>query len=171
MRHVLAKHEGAVLDNGTCSCFVGLGKGLCLSCGTLRVANGNFCGKCRTSIGTRPPIVGDVVRAPRNERDSVVRESVPDSPAVWVPIVPEHLIERLRPVSSNTLIHVPVAFRDRLSRIITKSNNSMVGEGVGGNLCAQAWPKLLLSVPPRGFNLQNELSKRLPRSGEAMPPL
>ena len=82
VRHVLAKHEGAILNTATCSCFVGIGKGLCLSCGTLRVANGNFCGRCRTSTGTRPPIVGDVVRAPKSERNVLVPESIPDDLAV-----------------------------------------------------------------------------------------
>ena len=160
VRHVLAKHEGARLNAANCSCFVGLGKGLCLSCGTLRAANGNFCGRCRTSVGTRPPIAGDLVRAPKNDRGSMPAESISDEPVRWIPSLPENLVERLQRIPCNTIVHVPVAFRDRLSRILTRCNMSMVAGDADGNLCARAWPKLLFSVPPGGFNLQNELSKR-----------
>ena len=140
--------------------LLGLGKGCCVACGVLRASNGNFCSRCRTSIGTRPPISGDLVRAPKIERESNFVEVSQDAPGIWTPLLPDGLIERLRLISSNTLIHVPVAFRDRLSRIITKSNGHIVSGDVVGNLCAQSWPKLLLSAPPAGFNLQTELSKR-----------
>ena len=87
-------------------------------------------------------------------------EVTQDAPGIWTPLLPDGLIGRLRLISSNTLVHVPVAFRDRLSRIMTKSNGHIVSGDVVGNLCAQSWPKLLLSAPPAGFNLQTELSKR-----------
>ena len=160
MRHVLAKHESAIMDAATCSCFAGIGKGICLSCGTLRAASGSFCGRCRTSIGTRPPIIGDVVRAPRCERNLVVPESSPDSPAVWAPMLPLDFDTRLRALSANTLTHIPVAFRERVARIMTKRNNNIIAGATDGNLIAKAWPKLLLSVPPGGFSMQGELSKR-----------
>ena len=160
VRHISAKHEGATLDIAACSCLSGFGKALCSSCGALRAANGNFCGRCRTSVGTRPPVAGDVVRAPKSERESIPVESTSDGPSTWVPNVPENLVERLQRIPCNTIVHVPVAFRDRLSRILTRCNTSMVTSDAEGNLCARAWPKLLFSVPPGGFNLQNELSKR-----------
>ena len=77
-----------------------------------------------------------------------------------MPSLPENLLERLMKIPRNTIVHIPIAFRDKLSRILTKSNASIVSGDVTGNACAQAWPKLLLSTPPSGFNLQNELSKR-----------
>ena len=160
VRHISSKHEGSTIDDGTCSLLLGLGKGCCVACGALRASNGNFCSRCRTSIGTRPPVSGDLVRASRIERESNFVEVTQDAPGIWTPLLPDGLIGRLRLISSNTLVHVPVAFRDRLSRIMTKSNGHIVSGDVVGNLCAQSWPKLLLSAPPAGFNLQTELSKR-----------
>ena len=118
------------------------------------------CSRCRTSIGTRPPIVGDLVRAPRTNRENEPVDDPPRDSIAWVPILPAELLERLRPISSNTLIHIPIAFRDRLSRNMTNANASIASGDITGNMCARAWPKLLLSSPPAGFNLQNGLSKK-----------
>ena len=76
------------------------------------------------------------------------------------PVVPVDFSTRLRALLTNTLVHIRVAFRERVARIMTNSNNNIVAGTIDGNFIAKAWPKLLLSVPPGGFSMQGELSKR-----------
>ena len=110
VRHISCRHEGSMIDDTSCSFLVGLGKGCCLSCGALRSLAGHFFSRCRTSIGTRPPISGDLIRAPRIDRESIPINHSPNDPGIWVPSLPENLLERLRKIPSNTIVHVPIAF-------------------------------------------------------------
>ena len=70
-----------------------------------------------------------MIRAPKCDRP-VLPEGPPPAERVWEPVIPDYILSRLQQIPNNTLVHVPVAFRERLCKILTKSNLALVGGAV-----------------------------------------
>ena len=74
--------------------------------------------------------------------------------------LPDDFLSRVQQLGSQTIVHIPVAFRARAATIMASTLLAAVRGSVRGNILEQARSKLLYGPIPRSFNTRQELETR-----------
>ena len=170
MNHITCTHEGMYLNEEACADLHGLARGACTQagCGALRAFASSRCTRCNAPARVRPLRAGDVVplrpgTAPHEEN---VRETATDIPEAHAalrraPQLPADFTERVKVLSSNTLMRVPPQFRQKICDI-TAENVEGANQGIEAYAkLEEASSKLLLGHIPKGSNVAHEVRQRL----------
>ena len=72
--------------------------------------------------------------------------------------LPDDFLERVRLLSSQTIVHIPVSFRSRAAKAMAATLLGVARGFVRGNMLEQGRSKLLYGPVPRGFNTRTEMA-------------
>ena len=70
-------------------------------------------------------------------------------------------LERVRCLPSNTLVHIPIAMRERMCAIMAETVEGCASGDAVMAVLEEARSKLLLLPPPKDFSMRTELATRL----------
>ena len=157
VRHLTSQHIGQSLGAEGAKVLTGLGRGLCPHCCGLRSVWSRECPHCAAADPARPARADDKVslpshaakRAPAGAGIAAPKGSQP-------PLLPRDWDARIDALPSNTLVHIPAQFRERLAIATAEGLEDLL---CGGRL-ERGRAKLLLSPPQRGIHRNTELAER-----------
>ena len=126
----------------------------------LRPLDGRQCHHCGSAAPPRRPRPDDrvVVPEPGLRAARPIDAAVPE-PARQAPSA--DLLERAARLPAATHLHIPVAMREKLARILADSLVDMLRAEDGREGLERVRTKLLLATPPKGVSLRPELEERV----------
>ena len=155
MRRLTAAHEGTIIDDVMATHLQGLERGVCVEdcCRCLRRIGTRSCHRCGHARALRPVRVGDIVpggrgvplrTTPRPAQGAQGPPAAePAAPARSVvalePTLPDDWAERVRRLPHNTLVHIPVALRQRIAALITDICHIVLWLNHAGHAYADEW--------------------------------
>ena len=164
-RHIYCAHAGRAFDDEAVALLSAIGRGVCsgAACEVFRGFGAGRCYRCHTTQPPRALAVGDRVPSAAAGGIGCVaplpyrREIEPEIPEGDLP---DAFLVRVRQLGSQTIVHIPVAFRSRAAKIMAGTLLSSARGTVRGNALEQARSKLLYGPIPNGFNTCTELEER-----------
>ena len=165
IRHVNCAHAGRLFDARARALFCALERGLCPTgaCGCLRSFGAGACSRCHSTEPPRALVEGDRVPSAALEGGDAVTPPPQRRPAeAEIPVgdLPDDFLERIRRLSSQTIVHIPVSFRSRAAKAMAATLLGVARGCARGNMLEQGRSKLLYGPVPRGFNTRTEMATR-----------
>ena len=181
MRHLTATHSGREIDEPMRITLRAMQRAICVdpSCGGLRPIGQRTCNRCRQTSHCRPPVVGDIIAgstsvpqpqeadSPAGEPASTMSDNTQsnenrDSEPVQGPItLPDDFSMRVRRLSHNSCVHIPLSCRLRLVRITRQCWNRCADGSTAWALLEEGRTKLILGSIPEGMAVAEEVKERI----------
>ena len=169
MRHLTATHEGTAIDEHMFTLLRGLGRAVCTGpgCGCIRQAGTRQCHRCGQSRALRPLAVGDVIpggrgvplRAAADAVQPPANAAAPDGRQGDIQ-PPVDFAQRVRRLPSHSLVHIPVAAREKICRATQDVWAGMAAGLPGWTAIEEGRTKLLLAGIPSGAHVPQEVLRR-----------
>ena len=147
-------------------------------CGGLRPLGQRRCNRCGLDTPCRPPVVGDIIaggatampQAPDGAQlqggnaaadPDAQQQHTDNCPVVAAPALPATFTARVRRLSHNTALHVPLSCRLRLLRITRQCWNRCADGDATWAALEEARSKLILGSVPQGMAVADEVAARM----------
>lgn len=172
MTHVTRMHEGTLIDGPMLQILRGIERAVCSAeaCRGIRRIGMRQCHRCNTAIGMRPLVLGDIIPGGRGvplrerpvEPPASVGDTAGDAHGTEGDVVlPERFTERVRLLSSDTLVHIPSPCRVRMTKAATPCWEGMAARLPGWSALEEGRSRMILGGIPEGSHVDKEVAVRL----------
>ena len=177
-RHITVMHHGQALDGAMRDTLIAIQRCTCTDpiCGGFRRVGQDKCNRCRQRTAVRTPAVGDVIagvltaglghsdmQTATQDSSELTREVHDDTSATQatdIPSIPASFSSRIRNLSCNTIVHLPLSLRLQLLRITKQCWDGIADGSDIWAMLEEGRSKLIAAPIPEGMSTTDEVSQR-----------